>query len=209
MISSCCAVELGSYCGYSALRIAQNLNNGELLYSIDIDDRCRKWTQRLLRKAGLLERVVVARNIDDVVSEIKLFGKVIIFLFIDHAKEKYVEDLIKFENSGVMQSPGCTVLADNILSFNVPLNEYIAHVSGNIEKYSGYQLHVSTVEYSSASSTIVDVEEAKATVVNLVCDKSHCQVVEKQIDPSLLSCDDTVLASDSTMKDAMAIAILN
>lgn len=148
-IPNCCAVEIGSYCGYSALRISSRLNGHETLYSIENNARCREWTRRLVAKAGLSENVVIVATTEEALTKIRTAEQCISFLFIDHAKERYVEDLKLFEQSGVMLSPGCTVVADNILSFNSPLQEYIDHVSDEA-KYTNYELLKGPVEYSGA-----------------------------------------------------------
>jgi catechol O-methyltransferase len=152
-----CFVEVGSYCGYSAVRIAKNLRESELLCSIEIDERCRKWTRRLLEKAGLSDKVVIVSSVQAALSVIRTLETTITFIFIDHAKEQYVSDLKLFEQSGLMQSPGCVVVADNILSFNISLDDYINHVS-NSGLYSDYVLHKSTVEYSSDTASAHDTE---------------------------------------------------
>lgn len=90
-------------------------------------------------------------SIADAVEAMRAARKKITFLFIDHEKEKYVEDLVYFEESGLMCSPGCTVVADNILCFDSPLESYLAHVS-DTGKYSDFQLHESVVEYSGTAS---------------------------------------------------------
>ena len=169
-LANCCAVEIGSYCGYSALRISSRLNGSEMLYSIENNSRCREWTRRLVAKAGLSERVVIVATIAEALEKIRATERRISFIFIDHAKERYVEDLKFIEQSGLMLSPGCTVVADNILSFHSPLQEYIDHVTDETI-YASYELLKSPVEYSGAgvsdfpSADTVGLEDGLAVSV--------------------------------------------
>ena len=151
-IPNTCAVEIGSYCGYSAVRIARNLKESEKLYSIESEGRCRTWTERLLKKAGLSHKVCIIDSVDRCIEIIQKEESKISFLFIDHAKERYVTDLIAFERSGLLLSPGCVVAADNILSFNIPLNDYIDHICQS-GLYADYNLHQCLVEYTSSDVT--------------------------------------------------------
>lgn len=124
-------VEIGTYCGYSALRIARLFQNPlSRLYCIEINSKCCQWTEKLLTLAGLSDRVVLIRgNCDDGIEFLHQNGiKEIDFLFIDHDKGQYLSDLIKFEESGLLKSPGGIVCADNILSLQQPLSDYIQHV---------------------------------------------------------------------------------
>ena len=54
-------VELGSYCGYSALFLASMLNTerGDSLYCVECDPHCVKWTKRMIEYAGVGDYVKV------------------------------------------------------------------------------------------------------------------------------------------------------
>ena len=52
-------VELGSYCGYSALCIGQLLSLRGKLISIEKESQCVMWTKRLIEYAGLSSKVIV------------------------------------------------------------------------------------------------------------------------------------------------------
>jgi predicted O-methyltransferase YrrM len=60
-------VEIGCYCGYSALIIAMNLSTNGHLICIDISSRCIEWTRKLLEYAGLLNKVslILIKSIDN------------------------------------------------------------------------------------------------------------------------------------------------
>lgn len=147
-----CAVELGSYCGYSTTLIASRLPPNVPLFTVENNAKCRKFTERMLTHAELIGNVRIVPSIPDAVNLIREMGLEIGFIFIDHDKASYTPDLKLIESSGLMLSPGCVVLADNILSFGVPLTEYIEHVSKADGMYSDYELLRGAVEYSVASA---------------------------------------------------------
>lgn len=137
-------VELGTYCGYSAVRIARSMAPGAHLWSVERDGRVAAKAARLLALAGVADRVtvVVAPTVSEALE--RLPGRVD-FLFIDHEKALYAPDLKVLEPR---LAPGATVVADNVLSFNAPLDAYLAHVRG--AGYASSTLHRCRVEYSRA-----------------------------------------------------------
>ena len=134
-------VEIGSYCGYSTVLIASKLNQEanehELLYCIEADSKCRKWTARMLSLAGLSDKVRIVDGISSVDTEsisslkdilITHHGSIDIdFMFIDHDKSRYLDDLMIFESMEMLRT-GSVVVADNVLSFGQPLWQYLDHV---------------------------------------------------------------------------------
>lgn len=54
-------------------------------------------------------------------------------LFIDHDKKMYLDDLNVIEEAGLLRKDS-VVVADNVLSFNSPLELYLQHVRNNSEK---------------------------------------------------------------------------
>ena len=121
-------VELGTYVGYSTVRWAAQLKDGARLWSIDPEPASQASASRLLRKAGLADRVTLLRGtaaewIPKLSRE--LSGRPIDFLFIDHAKDEYLPDLKRIEEAGLLHA-GSVVAADNVLVFG--LDEYVDHV---------------------------------------------------------------------------------
>ena len=169
--SSLCAVEIGSYCGYSTVRIARLLPPHVLMYSVETEPQCRGWTKRMLAKAGLLGKVKIIPSVSEMIETISMETdrKSVIFIFIDHAKEKYLDDLKLFEKSDRMRSPGCVVVADNIYSFGIPLQEYINHVDVGSGLYDPSVIHRRCIEYSSSeefsSSSAIEFEDGVAVSV--------------------------------------------
>eukprot|EP00913_Durusdinium_trenchii_P020793 g19533.t1 len=102
-------LEMGTYCGYSALRIARNLPAGGKLLSVEKD--------RLLLKC-----VQVAQGLDDKVkiwmgtvhSEIanitnRLEHEAADFVLVDHSKDQYVPDLKLLEECGIVSKETAVV----------------------------------------------------------------------------------------------------
>lgn len=151
-------LELGSYCGYSTVRIAsQFANSGSVVYSVEREASCCAWTRRLCEKAGLSSRVKVLEGcVEAGIEALLKEGVLIDILFIDHDKAQYLQDLQLLESSGLLKK-GAVVVADNILSFGIPLANYLEHVRLPVEqggRYSTSQLHRRAVEYSSSSDCV-------------------------------------------------------
>lgn len=140
-------LELGTYCGYSAVRMARFLPESGMLYTIDpYPTKCSKV---LIHHAGLNEKIKclhgLAADVIPTLSELK--GKVDM-VFIDHDKAAYLSDLLLIEKHGLLHS-GSVVVADNIVIFKI--NNYLNHV-----RYSGLYkssiLHLSTLEYDDSGA---------------------------------------------------------
>ena len=126
-------VEIGSYCGYSAVRIASLFRNDQSkLFCIERDARCLEWTRKLVSLAGLSDRVIlIDGECEDGIRYLQQnHPQPIDFLFIDHDKGMYLSDLKLFEETGLLRSPGGIVCADNVLSLGRPLEDYMNHVRG-------------------------------------------------------------------------------
>jgi catechol O-methyltransferase len=126
-------VEIGSYCGYSAVRIASLFKNDQSrLFCIERDAKCLEWTRKLVTLAGLSDRVVLINGqCEDGIRYLQEHQiHPIDFLFIDHDKGMYLSDLKLLEATGLLRSPGGVVCADNVLSLGRPLEDYLNHVRG-------------------------------------------------------------------------------
>jgi catechol O-methyltransferase len=152
-------LEIGSYCGYSAVKIASRLRSGiDILYCIECDPKCVRWTSQLVEFAGLSDRVRVIqgvissdllRNVSDSIQGIfpNMQGPPRIdVLFVDHDKKMYYSDLKIVEASGLLQS-GSVVVADNVLSFGTPKQDYLDHVYSS-GLYRSNTLHKCFIEYA-------------------------------------------------------------
>jgi catechol O-methyltransferase len=110
-------VELGTYCGYSALRIARSLPEDGLLVTIDIDPLFAAIATKIIEYAGASHKVKVlmgevetkATKIAELLS-VDTEGKAD-FVLCDHSKDMFVPDLQTLEKAGVV-GPGSAVMGD-------------------------------------------------------------------------------------------------
>lgn len=114
-------LELGTYCGYSALRIARVMPEQAHLCSIELSRANADVARRIWDHAGLGERVsvLVGSLGDDGETMATLeaehgFGDgALDFVFIDHDKRLYLSDLQLVLSQGWLH-PGSVVVADNV-----------------------------------------------------------------------------------------------
>lgn len=98
-------LEMGTYCGYSALRIAKNLPEGGTLLSVERDELFAAIATKIIEFAGLEKKVKIwmgtvhseLMNITD-----RLEHQAADFVLVDHSKERYVPDLKLLEECGVV-----------------------------------------------------------------------------------------------------------
>src|SRR5687768_2707430 len=94
-------LELGTYCGYSALRTARVMPDNAHLYSIEFLEANADIARRILSHAGVDSRVTVivgtlgdgGKTIEALEGEHSFTRGSLDFVFIDHAKDEYMPDL--------------------------------------------------------------------------------------------------------------------
>jgi len=103
-------LELGAYCGYSAIMIAQRLGLGGRLVSIEKDLVNAESARDNLARAGFSDRVELrcASSSDEIPRLEGPFDLV----FLDHWKDLYRPDLVLLEEHGLIR-PGSIIVADN------------------------------------------------------------------------------------------------
>ena len=114
------ALELGTYCGYGALRIARAAPQARL-YSVEMSPVNAENARRIWAHAGIADRVTCVvgtigdggRTLDALAKQGFGRGK-LDFLFIDHNKDVYLPDLQSIMGRGWLH-PGSIVVADNVL----------------------------------------------------------------------------------------------
>jgi len=100
-------METGTYCGYSALRIARNLPEGSTLLSVEKDELFAAIATKIIEFAGLEDKVKIW--IGTVHSELpqltgRLEGQPVDFILCDHSKERYVSDMKLMEECGIVDN---------------------------------------------------------------------------------------------------------
>jgi catechol O-methyltransferase len=141
-------LELGCYCGYSAILMAKGLEGAGHLTSIESSEISTNAATGILEVAGLANRVdVVYGKSSEVIPTLEGFFDLV---FLDHWKDLYKPDLQAIESSGLLRE-GSVVFADNV----GPLfgaDEYLAYVR-NCGHYDNRSM-VSTVEYTEIEDAV-------------------------------------------------------
>jgi catechol O-methyltransferase len=136
-------LEIGTYCGYSALLIGTRLaTRGGHLDTLEISRRNSGVARRIVAHAGLAGTIEVRNQVlRDVVGS---YRSPFDLILLDHWKNEYLADLQRLETAGLLR-PGTVVIADNVGFFRVPdYLDYVRHCGRYDSRYV-----VSTVEYNS------------------------------------------------------------
>jgi catechol O-methyltransferase len=147
------ALEIGAFCGYSAVRIARLIApRGGRLTSVEASPAYAEVARQVVEHAGLAAAVDLrVGKAEAVLPQLAAAGPFDL-VFIDHWKDLYLPDLRRIEALGLLR-PGSVVVADNIELFDS--REYLDHVrkSGLYESVN----HRSTVEYRDSIPDAVEV----------------------------------------------------
>ena len=114
-------LELGTYCGYSALRTARVMPADARLYSIEFNPANAEIARRILAHAGVGDRVtVIVGTLGDGGATIRTLEEEhgfaegsLDFVFLDHDKDAYLPDVERIVAQGWLR-PGAVAVADNI-----------------------------------------------------------------------------------------------
>lgn len=156
-------LELGTYCGYSALRMAAAAPAAKIL-SIEFSAANAAIARRILEHAGVAGRVTVVvgtlgdggKTIQALRDEHGLRPGSIDLVFVDHDKNAYVPDLQRILEQGWLRR-GARVVADNIKFPGAP--EYRAYMTENEGKRWHTVEHETHVEYQTMIKDLVLVSE--------------------------------------------------
>ena len=144
-------LEIGAFCGYSAVRIARLLRGWDgRLCSVEASRENAEVARATVALAGLSERVEVVHGKAEAV--IPTLPGPFELVFIDHWKDLYLPDLRRIEAHGLLR-PGSVVVADNVGLFDV--SDYLAHVRSS-GRYESRNV-ASTVEYRDALPDAVEI----------------------------------------------------
>ncbi len=114
------ALELGTYCGYGALRIARAAPSARVI-SVELSSANAEVARRIWAYAGVADRITCVvgtigdggRTLDLLRDEYGFTSGTVDFLFIDHDKNAYLADLLSIIGRGWLRR-GAVVVADNV-----------------------------------------------------------------------------------------------
>lgn len=153
-------LELGTYCGYSALRTARVMGPDARLVSIEFSPDNAEIARSILGHAGVDDRVTVVvgtigdggATIDALESEHGFGPATVDFVFLDHDKDAYLPDLKAIQGRSWLH-PGSVVVADNVKFPGVP--GYLEHMrehEGTTWRTTEHETHV---EYQTLIKDLV------------------------------------------------------
>jgi catechol O-methyltransferase len=152
-------LELGTYCGYSALRMARAMPREARLYSVEFNTANAVIARRILAHAGVGDKVTVlvgtlggGETIRTLRGEHNFVPGSLDLVFIDHDKNAYLPDLELIVDEGWLH-PGSVVVADNILAPGAPAyRAYMRDNDGTLWHTTEHRTHV---EYQSVIKDLV------------------------------------------------------
>jgi catechol O-methyltransferase len=114
-------LELGTYCGYSALRMARAMPSGAALYSVEFSAANAEVARRIWQHAGVTDRVTAivgslgdgGQTLQRLEAEFGFLPGNVDFVFIDHDKAAYLPDLQRILDRRWLHR-GSVVVADNV-----------------------------------------------------------------------------------------------
>lgn len=140
------ALELGTFVGYSTLRLVRTLNDTSAeIITVDPDIMAYAVSSSIYEQAGVRDRITMKTDFSaNAFRKLKEEGKQIDFLFIDHVKHLYLSDL-KLALELQILAKGCVVVGDNILYPGSP--DYKEYMLSEGRKLFKTEVHSTHLEY--------------------------------------------------------------
>jgi catechol O-methyltransferase len=153
-------LELGTYCGYSALRMAQVMPAGAHVCSIEFLPANAAIARRIWDHAGIGDQLNVivgtlgdgGATMDRLRTEHGFGEESVDFVFVDHDKAAYLPDLERILGERWLH-PGSIVVADNVKFPGAP--EYRAYLEEHEGRDWRTTKHETHVEYQSLMKDLV------------------------------------------------------
>lgn len=143
MINPQQVLEIGTYSGYSALCLAEGLDNGAVLHTFEINDEQEDFTRPWLEKSKYADKIKF--YIGDALQLVPQLGVKFDLAFIDGDKRKYIE---YFEMTLSHLNSGGYIIADNTLwdghVLEVPRHNDLQTIG--IQKFNDFVARDSRVE---------------------------------------------------------------
>jgi catechol O-methyltransferase len=153
-------LELGTYCGYSALRMSRVMPAGCRIISIEFLPANADIARRILNHAGIGDEVTVVvgtigdggETIDRLRADHGFGDASVDCAFIDHDKSAYLPDLKRIIDQGWLHA-GSIVVADNIRFPGAPdYRDYMREQEGKTWRTTEHETHV---EYQTLIKDLV------------------------------------------------------
>jgi len=153
------ALELGTYCGYGALRKAAAAPNARI-FSVELSAANALVAHRIWNHAGVGDQITcvvgtigdAGRTLGVLRDEHGFAAGAIDFLFIDHDKNAYLADLLAIADSGWLHR-GTITVADNVGFPGAPkYRAYMREQQGRLWNTTEHRTHV---EYQSLIPDLV------------------------------------------------------
>ncbi|GBE68320.1 methyltransferase [Mycobacterium sp. MFM001] len=153
------ALELGTYCGYGALRIARAAPAAKV-YSVELAEANAVNARQIWAHAGVADRVTCVvgtigdggRTLEALAAEHGFTASALDFVFLDHDKDAYLTDLQSILERGWLH-PGSIVVADNVKVPGAPrYREYMRRQQGTLWNTTEHKAHL---EYQSLITDLV------------------------------------------------------
>jgi catechol O-methyltransferase len=153
-------LELGTYCGYSALRMAKAMPEGAQLVTVELLEANAAIARRIWDHAGVGDRVTVVvgtladggKTMDRLESDHGFGRGGLDFAFVDHDKAAYLPDLERILERGWLH-PGSVVVADNVKVPGAPA--YRAYMTAHEGTSWRTVEHDTHLEYQSLMKDLV------------------------------------------------------
>ncbi|XP_056408309.1 catechol O-methyltransferase A-like [Hyla sarda] len=145
------ALELGTYCGYSAVRIARLLKPGSRLLTIEMNQGNAAVAKEIIAFAGMQDKVEILEGSTEVIIpslKMKYGVDQIDFVFIDHFGNRYTADTKLLEECGLIKK-GSVLLADNVVYPGAPDFLKYVRTSGRYD-CTNYPSHVEYTDKEDA-----------------------------------------------------------
>ncbi|KAM9330865.1 catechol O-methyltransferase-like [Gastrophryne carolinensis] len=139
----CTALELGTYCGYSAVRIARLLKPQARLFTIEMNPAHADVAKQMIEFAGVQDKVKILQGSSENIIPALKAGQAIEhldFVFIDHFGNRYTADTKLLESCGLLKK-GSVLVADNVVYPGAPDFLQYVRTSGHYD-CTNYPSHV-------------------------------------------------------------------
>ena len=152
-------LELGTYVGYGALRIARSAPTAKV-YSVELAEANAVNARQIWAHAGVADRVTCVvgtlgdggRTLDALATEHGFASGTVDFVFLDHDKNAYLDDLKSILDRGWLH-PGSIAVADNVGVPGAPkYREYMRQQQGKMWNTVEHKTHL---EYQSLVTDLV------------------------------------------------------